>query len=126
MIPSTANIDGSGKALAYAIARQESAFNPAAISTANARGLLQLMPGTAKSVASRYGLAYSQDKLTSDAGYNATLGAHYLGEQISSFAGLSLSFLKLCGVPTGMLANVPALATTRSPLTVKVISPSRT
>ena len=45
------------------------------------------MPGTAKGVASRYGLAYSQDKLTSDAGYNATLGAHYLGEQISSFGG---------------------------------------
>ncbi|WP_077961839.1 lytic transglycosylase domain-containing protein [Ensifer adhaerens] len=87
VIPSSADIDGSGKALAYAIARQESAFNPGAISTANARGLLQLMPGTAKGVASRYGLAYSQDRLTSDAGYNATLGAHYLGEQISSFGG---------------------------------------
>lgn len=87
VIPSTANIDGSGKALAYAIARQESAFNPAAVSTANARGLLQLLPGTAKGVASRYGLAYSKDRLTSDAGYNATLGAHYLGEQINSFGG---------------------------------------
>ncbi len=87
VIPPTANIDGSGKALAYAIARQESAFNPAAVSTANARGLLQLLPGTAKGVASRYGLAYSKDRLTSDAGYNATLGAHYLGEQINSFGG---------------------------------------
>ncbi|KQW84452.1 lytic transglycosylase domain-containing protein [Ensifer sp. Root127] len=87
VIPSTANIDGSGKALAYAIARQESAFNPAAVSTANARGLLQLLPGTAKGVASRYGLAYSKERLTSDAGYNATLGAHYLGEQINSFGG---------------------------------------
>ncbi len=87
VIPANANIGGSGKALAYAIARQESAFNPGAISTANARGLLQLMPGTAKGVAGRYGLAYSQDRLTSDAGYNATLGAHYLGEQINSFGG---------------------------------------
>ena len=87
VIPPTANIGGSGKALAYAIARQESAFNPAAVSTANARGLLQLLPGTAKGVASRYGLAYSKDRLTSDAGYNATLGAHYLGEQINSFGG---------------------------------------
>ncbi|MDI7921295.1 lytic transglycosylase domain-containing protein [Ferirhizobium litorale] len=87
VIPPNANISGSGKALAYAIARQESAFNPAAVSGANARGLLQLLPGTAKGVASRYGLAYSPEKLTQDAGYNATLGAHYLGEQIDSFDG---------------------------------------
>lgn len=87
VIPASANIAGSGKALAYAIARQESAFNPAAISPANARGLLQLLPGTAKGVAGRYGLPYTQAMLTSDAGYNATLGAHYLGEQIDSFGG---------------------------------------
>lgn len=87
VIPASANISGSGKALAYAIARQESAFNPAAVSPANARGLLQLLPGTAKGVAKRYGLAYSAEKLTSDAAYNATLGAHFLGEQISDFNG---------------------------------------
>jgi soluble lytic murein transglycosylase len=86
-IPDDADISRSGKALAYAIARQESAFNPAAISPANARGLLQLLPGTAKEIAGRYGLAYSQDRLTTDAGYNATLGAHFLGEQIDSFGG---------------------------------------
>ncbi len=44
---------------------------------------------------------------------------------MSIFAGLLFSFLKLCGVPTGILANVPAFATTRSPLIVNVISPSR-
>lgn len=87
VIPADANIAGSGKALAYAIARQESAFNPAAISPANARGLLQILPGTAKGVAGRHGLTYSKDRLTTDAGYNATLGAHYLGEQIDSFGG---------------------------------------
>ena len=87
VIPDGANISGSGKALAYAIARQESAFNPAAVSPANARGLLQLMPGTAEGVAKRYGLAYSKERLTTDAAYNATLGAHYLGEQISDFGG---------------------------------------
>ncbi|MBR0556236.1 lytic transglycosylase domain-containing protein [Ciceribacter sp. L1K23] len=87
VIPGNADIAGSGKALAYAIARQESAFNPAAVSPANARGLLQILPGTAKGVATRHGLAYSEAKLTTDPGYNATLGAHYLGEQISSFGG---------------------------------------
>ncbi|MBN8951071.1 MULTISPECIES: lytic transglycosylase domain-containing protein [unclassified Rhizobium] len=87
VIPDNANISGSGKALAYAIARQESAFNPAAVSSANARGLLQLLPKTAKAVAGRHGMSYSADKLTQDAGYNATLGAHYLGEQIDTFGG---------------------------------------
>lgn len=87
VIPSSANISGSGKALAYAIARQESEFNVAAVSNAGARGLLQLMPGTAKEVAKKAGMAYSSDKLTSDAGYNATLGAAFLGEQLGRFNG---------------------------------------
>jgi soluble lytic murein transglycosylase len=87
VIPDSANISGSGKALAYAIARQESAFNPAAVSPANARGLLQLLPSTAKGVAQRHGIAYQPDKLTRDPGFNATLGAHYLGEQIDAFGG---------------------------------------
>jgi hypothetical protein len=46
--------------------------------------------------------------------------------EISILAGRPDSFLKLCGVPTGMLANVPAVATICSPLRVNVISPSRT
>ncbi len=87
VIPSSANISGSGKALAYAIARQESAFDKAAVSKADARGLLQLLPGTAKQVARKNGIKYSKSKLTRDAGYNATLGAHYLGEHIDDFNG---------------------------------------
>ncbi|WP_117195489.1 lytic transglycosylase domain-containing protein [Rhizobium terrae] len=87
VIPTGADIGGSGKALAYAIARQESAFNPAAVSAANARGLLQLLPGTAQGVAKRHGLTFAAARLTSDPGYNATLGAHYLGEQIDAFDG---------------------------------------
>ncbi|GAA2862534.1 soluble lytic murein transglycosylase [Aminobacter niigataensis] len=87
VIPVTANISGSGKALAYAIARQESEFKVSAVSRAGARGLLQLMPGTAKDLAKKAGMAYSQDRLTSDAGYNATLGANFLGQQLGRFNG---------------------------------------
>jgi soluble lytic murein transglycosylase len=86
-IPDTADISGAGKALAYAIARQESAFNPSAVSPANAKGLLQLLPSTAKKVASRLQMAYAEDKLIDDPAFNATLGSHYLGEQISKFNG---------------------------------------
>jgi soluble lytic murein transglycosylase len=86
-IPDEADISASGKALAYAIARQESEFNAAAVSHAGARGLLQLLPSTAKSVARRAGMKFSSDRLTSDAAYNATLGAAFLGEQLGRFDG---------------------------------------
>lgn len=86
-IPTSADISGAGKALAYAIARQESEFNVGAVSGAGARGLLQLLPGTAKDLAKKAGLPYSKDRLTSDAGYNATLGAAFLDEQLGRFDG---------------------------------------
>jgi soluble lytic murein transglycosylase len=87
VIPASADISGAGEALAYAIARQESEFNVAAVSGAGARGLLQLLPGTAKDMAKQNGLPYSLDRLTADAGYNATLGAAFLSEQLDRFDG---------------------------------------
>ncbi|UVK38094.1 lytic transglycosylase domain-containing protein [Mesorhizobium sp. AR10] len=87
VIPDSADISGSGKALAYAIARQESEFNIGAVSSAGARGLLQLMPGTARQLAKEAGMTFSQARLTTDAGYNATLGAAFLGEQLGRFNG---------------------------------------
>jgi soluble lytic murein transglycosylase len=87
VIPDSADISGSGKALAYAIARQESEFNVSAVSSAGARGLLQLLPDTARDVARRAGLIYSPERLVTDAGYNATLGAAFLGEQLGRFDG---------------------------------------
>ena len=86
-IPETAKIESAGKALAYAVARQESEFRATAVSGAGARGLLQLLPGTAREMARHAGLAYSSERLTSDAGYNATLGAAFLGQQLGRFEG---------------------------------------
>lgn len=86
-IPASADISGAGEALAYAIARQESEFNVSAVSGAGARGLLQLLPGTARDMARRTGLKYSQARLTTDAGYNATLGTAYLNDQLGRFDG---------------------------------------
>jgi soluble lytic murein transglycosylase len=70
-----------------AIARQETELNQRAISPAGARGLMQLMPATAKKVAGRIGEAYSGDRLLDDWQYNARLGQTYLAEQIVRFSG---------------------------------------
>ena len=86
-IPLEARISGAGQALAYAVARQESEFNVSAKSGAGALGLLQLLPGTAKEMARKAGLSYEKGRLTTDAGYNATLGAAFLSEQLDRFDG---------------------------------------
>lgn len=86
-IPETAGLTGTQLALAYAIARQESGFNTQAVSAAQALGLMQILPGTAKDMASQLGLAYAPEKLTQDTAYNAILGTHYLDNQIRRQAG---------------------------------------
>jgi soluble lytic murein transglycosylase len=86
-IPAAAKTPRVEKPVVYAIARQESAFNPGAVSSAGARGLLQLMPATAKHVASSVGLPFNKTRLTSDPAYNATLGAAHLGELVDEFSG---------------------------------------
>ena len=84
--------DGTGlepksHALAYAVARQESEFNIAARSKANALGLLQLLPGTAREMARQEKLPYEPRRLTRDANYNARLGSAYLQQQLGRFDG---------------------------------------
>ncbi len=86
-IPTSAKMPNVEKPLVYAVARQESAFNTDAISRAGARGLLQLMPATARQVARSIGLPYSKSRLTSDPAYNATLGAAHLGDLVDNFGG---------------------------------------
>ncbi|RYH06061.1 MAG: lytic transglycosylase domain-containing protein, partial [Alphaproteobacteria bacterium] len=74
-------------AAVYAIARQESRFQVDAVSSAGARGLMQLMPATAKETAGKIGIGYSKSRLTSDAEYNALLGSTYLKAQLDRFDG---------------------------------------
>ena len=69
--------DGWRSSIINGITRQESQFNRYAISRAGARGLMQLMPGTAADVARRTGDAYSLALLTADEAYNVRLGSTY-------------------------------------------------
>lgn len=75
------------RALAFGISRQESEFNPQAVSHAGARGLMQLMPGTAKRTANAYGLPYSKSRLLTDPTYNAQIGITHLGDLLDEFGG---------------------------------------
>lgn len=74
-------------ALAHAIAKQESAFDPKAVSSAGARGLMQLLPGTAKETAKKLGRSYDLAALTNDPGYNLLLGTAYFSELSAKFDG---------------------------------------
>lgn len=73
--------------LLLAIVRTESAFDQDAMSAAGARGLMQLMPGTAALIAKRLQLPYAVDRLTSDGLYNLTLGRAYLEQLLDDFGG---------------------------------------
>ncbi|WP_149537854.1 lytic transglycosylase domain-containing protein [Siccirubricoccus phaeus] len=74
-------------ALVQAIARQESNFDPEAVSSSNARGLMQLLPSTAQAVARRLGLRHATAMLTANPAHNLRLGAAYLDELLLRFSG---------------------------------------
>ena len=69
------------------IIRQESEFDLSANSHAGAKGLMQLMPYTAKVVAKQAKLPYSKSRLTRDAEYNINLGSHYIAGLILEYDG---------------------------------------
>lgn len=73
--------------LVLAVIRQESAFYTRAKSHAGARGLMQVMPATAKRVAKVNRMPYDRARLTGDATYNLIIGQVYLSGVIEEFDG---------------------------------------
>jgi len=78
-------------AFAYAVARQESNFDPAAVSPANARGLMQLLPSTATLVARQLDIPHQPGWLTAQPEHNLRLGARYLADQLARFGNLAMA-----------------------------------
>lgn len=72
---------------AHGIMRQESSFERSAVSNAGARGMMQLMPATARQSASRVGVPYDLGRLTEDPQYNILLGNHFLSELMDEWGG---------------------------------------
>lgn len=77
--------------IVHAIARQESQFDRAAVSHAGARGLMQLMPGTAAETAGKLGLSYNRESLTTDTDYNIKLGSSYFQRVFSLYGSYPLA-----------------------------------
>jgi len=73
--------------LAHGITRQESSFDRAAVSHAGARGMMQLMPGTAREQAGKLGVGYDGYRLTTDPAYNVMLGTAYFQRMLNIWDG---------------------------------------
>lgn len=73
--------------LLYAISRQESALYPRAQSPVGARGLMQLMPATAKETAGKIGVPYRSEQQLFDPAMNIRLGSAYLKRLLDVYGG---------------------------------------
>lgn len=72
--------------MVHAIARQESQFDKQIVSHAGARGLMQLMPGTAREQAGKLGMSYNPGALN-DPTYNIMLGSSYFQRMLDYYGG---------------------------------------
>lgn len=106
-IPDYIPIDGFSvdRALVYAVIRQESRFNPNARSWAGARGLMQLMPGTAKFVANSTGMRLKERALLYTPETNLELGQRYI-EMLLDERDISMDLFKLAVAWNGGPGNL--------------------
>jgi len=85
--PTVSNPPGTDFTMVHAIARQESEFDETRTSHAGARGLMQLMPGTAREQAGKLGMSYMSANLTGDPQYNIQLGDGYFARMMDYYGG---------------------------------------
>jgi soluble lytic murein transglycosylase len=85
--PTLPSVSSSLWSLAHGISRQESSFDPYALSHAGARGMMQLMPGTAREQAGKMGLGYDGYRLISDPAYNVSIGSAYFQRMLNIWDG---------------------------------------
>lgn len=74
-------------ALPALVIQAESGGDPTAVSPKGARGLMQLMPDTAKEMAAELGIEFSEERLTADPQYNMALGTAYLNKMLGRYGG---------------------------------------
>lgn len=92
-------------ALVNALTRQESEFYTGTISRVGARGLMQLMPQTAKQIAAAVKMKYEAGRLVSDPSYNVTLGSAFLAQLLSGYDGSYVLTLAAYNAGPGRVAE---------------------
>ncbi len=85
--PTVPTHSGANWTMVHAIARQESEFDRTRVSHAGARGMMQLMPGTAREEAGKAGIQYMSASLTGDPSYNIRLGDQHFARLMSRYDG---------------------------------------
>ena len=78
---------GANWTMVHAIARQESEFDRNRVSHAGARGMMQLMPGTAREEAGKIGVRYMSANLTESPSYNIRLGDAHFARLMDRYGG---------------------------------------
>ncbi|GMN03645.1 transglycosylase SLT domain-containing protein [Erythrobacter sp. MTPC3] len=73
--------------MVHAISRQESEFDRFRVSHAGARGVMQLMPGTAREQAGKLGIQYMSANLIGSPSYNIRLGDAYFARMMNYYGG---------------------------------------
>jgi soluble lytic murein transglycosylase len=77
----------ASRSIVFAIARQESAFDPKAVSSAGAMGLMQMIASTARHTAYQTGVGFTLSRMLSEPAFNARLGAAHLGILLKEYRG---------------------------------------
>ncbi|NNC60421.1 MAG: lytic transglycosylase domain-containing protein [Erythrobacter sp.] len=85
--PTVAPHPGANWTMVHAIARQESEFDRNRVSHAGARGMMQLMPGTAREEAGKVGINYLHADLTANPAYNIRLGDAHFARLMDRYGG---------------------------------------
>ena len=86
-ITQTVGNRGVDPALVHAFIRQESQFDPNAVSSAGALGLMQIMPATGTHTAKKNGIMHNTSWLTAKPEHNVQIGTFYIQELLKKYNG---------------------------------------
>ena len=104
------------RALVFSVIRQESEFREDAVSSAGARGLMQLMPRTAVRLAGVLGITHSTGMLIDEPSHNIRLGSRFIADRVEAYRGSYVLAIAAYNAGPGRVSEwVAALGDPRRP-----------